>query len=150
MEKQLLKDRENVNGQNVTGEKISQYLADCASKVTYQIKDVDTDNNTVTITCTYIDSSQIFANAFTRAYTEALSNALSQAFSGGGASIDFDIDSIFMEEANKVTEPVYVTKDVVLKFQEGEDGYELKENDNTDLYVVALSNLFGSFSEGVN
>lgn len=43
-------------------------------------------------------------------------------------------------EAAKVTEPLFVTKDIVIKFQKGKDGYELTA-DNEDLYNVATSNI---------
>ena len=47
-------------------------------------------------------------------------------------------DTTFANEAAKVTEPLFVTKDIVIRFQKGENGYELTA-DNEDLYNVATT-----------
>ncbi len=126
---------QGVNGK-LDGEKTMKYLSDCASKIKYEIKSVDTENLTVTVNCTYVDSSEIMRNAI----RELLNSALSSAFSSNSAEFDYDFDTTFANEAAKVTEPLFVTKDIVIRFQKGENGYELTA-DNEDLYNVATSNI---------
>ncbi len=134
-------DTKNLNGSQGEVEKMTKYLGECAGKIKYEIKDVDTDNLAVTISCTYVDSSAIWTSALQRMISQALVVSLSN-----GSENDVDIDTIFAEEAAKVTEPTFVTKDVVLYFEKGDDGYVLKE-DNPGIKQVALSNIGANMQE---
>lgn len=108
------------------------YFQECASRMTYKIADVDTENLTVTVKCTYVSTIDFWQHY--------LENAMAMAFdtdlTSGDAIAQLLQDALDQSEADAAA-----TATVTVYFEKNDEGYEITRTSD-ELMDVITAGLF--------
>lgn len=123
------------------------YMKSNAKKITYEIKEVEIDEDTATVPVDfkYVNGLPLFRAAF----SEYMKQVVPLAFSGQELS-DEEMSEMFLEileEQKETVEEKYTEKTIEFKCVKLEDGWYIDDLDD-DLFDVAMSN-FMTFAEDI-
>jgi len=130
---------------NETEEKMvktfEEYEDECAKKITYEIKDKNEDEKTVTLKCKYIDSKEfvkIFMNESIKAMAKVPFDSKTKE-----ADLDKAFDTAY-ENAKKNINDTFIESEVKLDFVEKDDKLKIKEI-SKDFSKVLTANMEEAF-----
>ena len=114
------------------------YFQDCASQMTYKIAEVDTENLTTTVKCSYVSTQD-----FWRIYLE---NAMNLAYSGGDVPDVGEAVSQLLQDSIDQCEQETATATVTVYFEKNDNGYEVLRSSD-ELSDVITAGLFSGLDD---